>query len=94
MDLNRGIRSGLTQGLSMTGGDGLITNTEDANTVTALRRASHENLYALANSNAMAKETGTPGWVKIFIGVDVLLAILFVGSEILLFKKYKKRKTV
>lgn len=92
MDLNRGIRSGLTQGLSMTGGDGLIADTDDANTVIALREAAHENLYALANSNAMDKENGTPGWVKVFIGVDVLLAVILAGCEVLLFRNYKKRR--
>lgn len=92
MDLNRGIRTGLTQGLSMTGGDGLITDTDNANTVNALRNAVHENLYAVANSNAMDNETGMPMWVKTFIGADIVIAILLIAGEIIVMQKYKKKK--
>lgn len=92
MDLNCGIRNGLTQGLSMTGGDGLITNTEDANTVLALREAAHENLYASANSNAMNNETGMPDWVKAFIAADIILAAILIAGEILVMRNYKRKK--
>ena len=92
MDLNCGIRNGLTQGLSMTGGDGLITNTEDANTVLALREAAHENLYASANSNAMNNETGMPDWVKAFIAADSILAAILIAGEILVMRNYKRKK--
>ena len=90
MDLNRGIRTGLTHGLSMTPGDGLIENTDQAGTVIALREAAHENLYAVANSNAMDKETGTPGWVKIFIGADVAVFLLLAIGEYLVIRNYRK----
>lgn len=92
MDLNRGIRTGLTQGLSMTGGEGLITDTDDANTVIALRNAAHENLYAAANSNAMNLETGMGTWAKIFIGADVVIGLLLIAGEVLVIRNYKKRK--
>ena len=92
MDLNRGIRTGLTQGLSMTGGEGLITDTDDANTVIALRNAAHENLYAAANSNAMNIDTGMGTWAKIFIGADVVVGILLIAGEVLVIRNYKKRK--
>lgn len=94
MDLNRGIRVGLTQGLSMTGGNGLIQDTDNANTVIALRNAVHENLYASANSNAMKNETGLPSWVKLFIAADIVLALLFLTGEVLVIAKYKKRKNL
>lgn len=90
MDLNRGIRTGLTHGLSMTGGDGLIENTDEAGTVIALREASHEQLYAIANSNAMNKDTGTPTWVMIFIGADVVVLLLLAAAEYLVIRRYKK----
>ena len=93
MDLNRGIRTGLTQGLSMTGGDGLIKDTDDANTVIALRNAAHDNLYAAANSNAMNNDTGLATWAKIFIGADVVIALLLVMGEVLVIRNYKRRKT-
>ena len=90
MDLNSGIRTGLTHGLSMPGGDGLIENTDQAGTVIALREAAHENLYAVANSNAMDKETGTPDWVKIFIGADVAVLLLLAIGEYLVIRNYRK----
>ena len=90
MDLNSGIRTGLTHGLSMTGGEGLIENTDQAGTVIALREAAHENLYAVANSNAMDKETGTPDWVKIFIGADVAVLLLLAIGEYLVIRNYRK----
>ena len=93
MDLNRGIRTGLTQGLSMTGGDGLIKDTDDANTVIALRNAAHDNLYAAANSNAMNNDIGLATWAKIFIGADVVIALLLVMGEVLVIRNYKRRKT-
>lgn len=43
-----------------------LTDTSSAGTVTALREAAHSSLYALANSNAAEKGTGTPAWVITF----------------------------
>ncbi len=90
MDLNRGIRTGLTQGLRMTNGDGLITDTDSATTVQALRFAAHENLYAAANSSAMNVETGTPTWVKILYAVDALVIGLVLLAEFFAIHKYRR----
>ncbi|QTB92031.1 glycoside hydrolase family 3 protein [Bifidobacterium saguini] len=92
MDLNRGIRTGLTHGLSMTGGDGLIANTDSAGTVTALRKAMHDNLYAVANSTAVHKDASMPVWAKAVIAADVVIALLLVGSEVLAVMRYRERK--
>lgn len=90
MDLNRGIRTGLTKGLSFAADPTLVSNTEDAGTVIALRNAAHENLYAQANSNAMAAESGMPAWVTMFIVADVALLVILAGAEVLVLRSYKK----
>ena len=90
MDLNRGIRSGLTKGLSFAADPTLLHDTDKAGTVIALREAAHENLYAQVNSNAMYSEGGMPTWVKMFIAADVVLLVLLAGAEFLVLRKYKK----
>ena len=90
MDLNRGIRSGLTKGLSFAADPTLVSNTEDAGTVIALRDAAHENLYAQVNSSAMDLATGTPTWVKMFYVGDALLLLVLCGGAYLVMNKYKK----
>mgnify|MGYP002511565081 CR=1 FL=1 len=90
MDLNRGIRTGLTKGLSFAANPELLHNTDQVGTVIALREAAHENLYAQANSNAMYSEGGMPTWVKMFIAADVVLLVLLAGAEFLVLRKYKK----
>ena len=90
MDLNRGIRSGLTKGLSFAADPPLLHDTDKAGTVIALREAAHENLYAQVNSNAMYSEGGMPTWVKMFIAADVVLLVLLAGAEFLVLRKYKK----
>ena len=90
MDLNCGIRNGLTKGLSMSADNSVIHDTESAGTVIALRNAAHETLYAVANSTAVDKEAGLPDWVKIFIAFDCVLAAILIICEVLAIKKYKK----
>ncbi|MGM9536869.1 MAG: glycoside hydrolase family 3 N-terminal domain-containing protein [Candidatus Onthomonas sp.] len=90
MDLNRGIRTGLTKGLSFAADPTLVSDTEDAGTVIALRNAAHENLYAQANSNVMAAESGMPAWVTMFIVADVALLVILAGAEVLVLRSYKK----
>ena len=48
-----------------------VTDTDNAGTVTAMREASHNILYSLANSNAMDERNfKTPGWVKGIVTAD------------------------
>ncbi|OZG61747.1 beta-glucosidase [Bifidobacterium lemurum] len=92
MDLNRGIRTGLTHGLSMGTYDGLIDDTESAGTVIALREAMHENLYAVANSTAVEKSAAMPMWAKCVIAADIIIALLLVGSEVLAVRAFMRRR--
>ncbi len=95
MDLNRGIRSGLTKGLSFAADPTLISDTESAGTIIALREAAHENLYAQVNSNAIElTETGLARWVVMFIVGDVILLLVLAAAVFLNMRKYNKEKVV
>ena len=87
------IRNGGDKMLSS--GDALAqaTNTESAGTVNALREASHNLLYSIANSNAMNdRNFGTPGWIKKLYAVDAVIIILLALWEVLTIRNYLKKK--
>lgn len=90
MDLNRGLRVGLTKGLSFAADPTLINDTDAAGTVTALRNAAHENLYAQVNSNIMDADSGLPTWVFLVIAADVVLLAVLAGASVFIMKRYKK----
>lgn len=90
MDLNEGIRTGLTKGLAMGGTVEQISDRESVGTVVALRQAAHDTLYAVANSNAMDKNTGAPAWVVTFLVCDVILLLVLAGCEVLVIRMYRK----
>lgn len=90
MDADRGIRTGTTKILSMNAEDSYFDNEDSAGTVIALRNAAHENLYALANSNAMKIDTGMAWWVKAFIAADVVIGLIIVAVEVLAIKRFRK----
>ncbi len=92
MDLNRGIRSGLTKGLSFMADTTLVSDTDQAGTVIAMREAVHENLYAVANSGAMDLDGGTANWVKAVIAIDVILLVLLAAASFLVYRNYKKNR--
>lgn len=94
MDLNCGIRNGLTKGLSMSADTSVISDQTSVGTVVALRNAAHETLYGVSNSTAVMKETGLPGWVKAVIAIDVLLAAAMITLEVYAIKRYRERKAV
>ena len=66
-----------------------VTDQTSATSVNAMRTASKNILYTVVNSRAYDKavNTGLPTWVKILIGVDVLL-VGFIG-----FLEYRAVKT-
>ena len=90
MDLNLGIRVGLTKGLSFSADSSLVSDTDSAGTILALREAAHENLYAQANSSAMELDTGTPTWIMILYAVDVVLVIVLLVAAWFVYRSYKK----
>ncbi|MCD7753299.1 MAG: glycoside hydrolase family 3 C-terminal domain-containing protein [Clostridiales bacterium] len=89
------IRVGGDKMLSSSGdAKAFATNTDDANTVIAMRNASHNILYSLANSSAMDERNfSTPGWVTTFYGVDVVIGLVVIALEAYAIVRFvKKRK--
>ena len=86
-----------------TGGDKMLavgdelaqaTHTENAGTVNALRNASHNILYSIANSNAMNERNfQTPSWVTTFYVADAVILLLLVLWEVLAIRAYRKAKS-
>ena len=73
-----------------------LTDTTSATALVCARQACKNILYTVANSRAYYPENlnpGMPGWEKVMIGVDVVLAAALIALEVLVVKKgYAKRK--
>lgn len=73
-----------------------LTDTTSATALVSARQACKNILYTVANSRAYYAENlnaGMPGWEKVMIGVDVVLAAALIALEVLVVKKgYAKRK--
>jgi beta-glucosidase len=66
-----------------------MSDTSSATVVQAMREASHNILYGVANSNAMDERNfSTPGWVKTLYTVDAVIIILLVLIEVFAVRKY------
>lgn len=90
-DPNEAVRCGVDKMLAFTVDDNFWYD-ESAGTVTALRNAAHNYLYALANSNAVTKEISTPGWVYALYAADAVLVLIAVAIEINMVRKMKKKE--
>lgn len=92
MYANAAIRTGGDKMLSSAGdAKANVTDTDNAGTVTAMREASHNILYSLANSNAMDERNfKTPGWVKGIVIADVVIILLLALWEVLAIRAYRK----
>lgn len=77
-------------------GTNFVTDTSDPSTVQYMRTACKNIMYTVVNSNAYAGETSLTLalWMKIMVGVDVAVAVILILLEVVLVKKYKKRKSV
>ncbi|WP_416148983.1 glycoside hydrolase family 3 N-terminal domain-containing protein [Salipaludibacillus sp. HK11] len=71
-------------------------NTSSNDTLWAMRDASHNILYTVANSGAidLPLSTDTPTWVKITIAVDILLALGVIAGFYFTFRKPREQYTV
>lgn len=71
-----------------------VTDTGDASTVVQMRRACKNVLYTTVNSRSYEPENLTRGlmnWQIILIVVDVILAALVIGLEVIIFRVWKKK---
>ncbi len=72
-----------------------INDQTSAYSLQNMRTACHNILYVTVNSRAYAEENldeGMAGWQIALIAVDVIVAVIVVGCEVLIFKGYKKRR--
>lgn len=86
---NEAVRAGTDKMLAFTVDEGYWDN-ESTGTIIALRNAAHNVLYTLANSNAMEISTGTPSWVFLLAGCDIVILLLLVVWEVAAIKKVKR----
>ena len=73
-----------------------VTDTTSATSVLAMRQATKNILYTVVNSRAYDPanlDTGMAAWEITFIVVDVIVALVIVGLEVLVIRKVKKIKT-
>ena len=74
-----------------------VTDTTSATSVQAMRQASKNILYTVANSRAYAEENlnmGMPTWQIVAIAVDVVLAAVLIVLEVRTIKGYGRRKAL
>lgn len=85
------IRNGNDRMLSTTGQMGALVDDMSATSVLAMRNATHNILYSLANTNAMNDANfTTPTWIKAFIGIDIFIGLIIVLSEVSIIRRAKK----
>ncbi len=76
-------------------GANMVTDTESATGIRAMRTACRNILYTVVNSRAYAEENLNakgPGWHMAAYAADAALAVILIGLEVLVIKTYKKRK--
>lgn len=98
MDADKAIRSGNDIMLSTTGESGAsLDDMTSATAVSSMRTASHNILYTVANSNAYYDyEPGWHllGWMKLVLSVDVAVAIVLIGLQVVAIVLYRRKSKV
>ena len=70
----------------------LVADTQSATSLLAMRQAAKNQMHTVVNSRAYdenAVHSGLYSWQVILIVVDVILAALVIGLEVLIFRKYR-----
>ena len=60
-----------------------------------MREACHDIMYTVVNSRAYAPEnlrTGLETWMKVAIGIDVVIGVLLIGWETLAIRTYLRKR--
>lgn len=97
MDADKAVRAGNDLMLSTTGESGsALDDTQSATAVTSMRKASHNILYTVVNSKAYYDyEPGLhlQNWMKTAIAIDIALAAILIGLEVMVILNYRKKKS-
>lgn len=75
-------------------GTNFASDTTGATSLQYMRRACHDILFTVVNSQAYASEVsmGMASWMKLLIGADVVVGVILVATEVLVIKRFLKRK--
>ena len=68
--------------------------TTGATSLQYMRRACHDILFTVVNSQAYAGDVsmGMASWMKLLIGADVVVGVILVAAEVLVIKGFLKKK--
>lgn len=89
------IRNGNDRMLSTTGQLGALVDDMSATSVLAMRTAAHNILYSRVNTIAMDDVNfATPAWVKAFAGINIVIGLAIIFSEIYVIRRIKKIQMV
>ena len=93
MDADKAVRGGTDIMLGTSGNEAIMTDLS-ATSVKAMRQATKNVFYTTVNSSAYEEYVpGTlPSWMKTMYMIDALLAVLWIGGEVLIFRGLKKKK--
>ena len=87
------IRNGGDKLLSPSGVGAELQDTSSATSVIAMRTATKNILYGIANSNAMDESNfGMASWTKMIITANIVIVVLLAIAEIFSLRKFKKLK--
>ena len=96
MNADAALANGVDAMLStFNGEENNVANPEHPTSVLQMRNACKNVMYTVVSSWAYDgehEETGMENWKKAGIGIDIVVALLAVGMEVLIIKGYKKRK--
>lgn len=95
MITDNSIRNGNDLMLGFSSAESNVLSDESATAVLAMRQASKNILYTIANSGYYADENPTGGisnMTKIFIGVDVVVAVILIAADTIVLLRWRKKK--
>ena len=76
-------------------GTNFVSNVDNPVYVNYMREACHDIMYTVVNSRAYAPEnlrTGLETWMKVAIGIDVVIGVLLIGWETLAIRTYLRKR--
>ncbi len=94
MDADRAVRGGTDIMLGTAGNDAVMTDDSSPTSVIAMRQAVKNIFYTVVNSGAYDDYVPgqIPDWMKILYGVDIAIAVIWIGLEALAIRSYWKKK--
>lgn len=95
MDAGRAVRGGTDMMLGTAGNDAIMTDQTSATSILAMRQAVKNIFYVTVNSAAYEDYTPgqIPSWMMVMYVVEGVVAVLLIAVEIVLIRRYMKKKS-